>query len=580
MDKKTLPLVIVLVAAVIFFWPIMEQLGLSTPVDRPVTQETTPADVPNTGSETDGFAVTADQSAGEMALQAEEAESTRSSSELQQSAIADTIGVDTVTITTNKYTVLLTSKGGGPISMLLNEHSYRDGDPVQMLPEAVLATPEVEFAGGTFSASRLYYNSSKATGNYDVRHEPFDISYRYFSPDGGEIVKSYRFYPDAYHFDLSVEVNQADQLGFEREYRLVWNTPLTPTEPQLNIDYEAMQAVAMMADSRETLDDFEDNRLHQSLDGDAAWAGVRSKYFAAVLIPLGRQAAGVFADGEKRSISTPDGSVDQLKITAGLEMEFEVINSVADSFRVFVGPLDYPLMTEYDVGLEDVLGIGTMPIVGWLVKIFAVPIMWILPKMYSVVPNYGLVIILFALLVKIITLPLSMKSFKSMQAMKDLGPKIEELKKKHKKNPQALNQETMKMYKKHGVNPISGCLPMLPQMPLFIALFAVFRETILLRDAPFVWFITDLSRGATGFTDPYILLVVLMVVGQFASQKLTMGSTTQQNKMIGYLMPLFFGFLFYKFAAGLVLYWTCFSIFALLDYVLFKRKKNPEVKTA
>jgi len=580
LDKKTLPLVIVLVAAIIFFWPIMEQLGLSTPVDTPVSQESTPVDAPIRDSKLDGFAVSADKSLGESALRVDEAVSTRDSDELQPSGSADTIAVDTVTITTDKYTILLTSKGGGPISMLLNEHSYRDGELIQMLPEAVLVTPEVEFAGGTFSASRLYYQSSQAAGNYDVRHETFDISYRYFSPNGGEIVKSYRFYPDTYHFDLTVEVNQADLLGFEREYRLAWNTPLAPTEPQLTKDYDAMQAVAMMAGSRETLDDFDDNRLHQSLEGDAAWAGVRSKYFAAVLIPLSRQAAGVFAEGEKHSISTPDGSIEELRIMAGLQIEFDVVNSVADSFRVFVGPLDYPLMSEYEVGLEDVLGIGTMPVVGWLVKIFAVPIMWILPKMYSVVPNYGLVIILFALLVKIITLPLSMKSFRSMQAMKDLGPKIEELKKKHKKNPQALNQETMKMYKKHGVNPISGCLPMIPQMPLFIALFAVFRETILLRDAPFVWFITDLSRGASGFTDPYILLVVLMVVGQFASQKLTMGGSTQQNKMIGYLMPLFFGFLFYKFAAGLVLYWTCFSIFALLDYVLFKRKKNPEVKTA
>jgi YidC/Oxa1 family membrane protein insertase len=137
----------------------------------------------------------------------------------------------------------------------------------------------------------------------------------------------------------------------------------------------------------------------------------------------------------------------------------------------------------------------------------------------------------------------------------------------------------MKLYKKHGVSPISGCLPMLPQMPLFFALFSVFRSTILLRDAPFVWFISDLSRGATSFTDPYIVLVVIMIVAQFLSQKLTM-PTTQSNKMMIYMMPLFMGFIFYKFAAGLVLYWICFSVFSLLDYVLFKRKKNAEVMTA
>jgi YidC/Oxa1 family membrane protein insertase len=235
-------------------------------------------------------------------------------------------------------------------------------------------------------------------------------------------------------------------------------------------------------------------------------------------------------------------------------------------------------MASYDVELEDMLGIGTTPYVGWIIKPFALAIIWLLPKMHDVIPNYGVVIIIFALLVKLITLPLSLKSFKSMQAMKDLQPKIEELKKKHKNNPQAMNQEMMKMYKEHGVNPMSGCLPILPQMPLFFALFSVFRSTILLRNAPFVWFIDDLSRGASSFTDPYIILVVIMIAAQFVSQKFTM-ATSQQNKVLLYIMPLFMGFIFHSFAAGLVLYWTCFSLFSLLDYLIFKRPKNQAVQT-
>ena len=260
-------------------------------------------------------------------------------------------------------------------------------------------------------------------------------------------------------------------------------------------------------------------------------------------------------------------------------MAFANVTSVADTFTVFVGPLDYSIMSSYDVDLEDMLDIGTTPFIGWIIKPFAIAVIWLLPKMYSVVSNYGVVIILFALLVKVVTLPLSLKSFKSMSAMKELQPKIEELKKKHKKNPQALNAEMMKMYKAHGVNPMSGCLPMLPQMPLFFALFSVFRSTILLRDAPFVWFITDLSRGATGLTDPYIILVVIMVGTQFISQKFTMPST-QQNKIFLYIFPLFMGWLLYRFPAGLVVYWTCFSVFSLLDYIVFKRGKASKAKAA
>jgi len=369
-------------------------------------------------------------------------------------------------------------------------------------------------------------------------------------------------------------------MGFERDYRLGWNSPLEPTEPDLLDDWTSMQAAAMMAGSRVTLDDFNDGVLRQSVDGQVSWLGVRSKYFARVLIPRSRPAEGAYADGRKQDVMKPDGGMlEEKRITAGLKMPFAAAYQVVDSFTVFVGPLDYMMMSEYDVGLQDMLDIGTTPYVGWIIKPFALGIMWILPILYKVVPNYGLVIILFALMVKIITLPLSMRSFKSMQAMKELQPKVEDLKKRYPKDPTRLNQEMMKLYKTHGVNPISGCLPMLPQMPLFFALFSVFRSTILLRDAPFVWFINDLSRGAQSLTDPYIILVILMIAAQYLSQHLTM-SGTQQNKMFLYVMPLLMGFIFYRFAAGLVLYWTSFSLLSMLDYVLFRRSKNTQVKTA
>jgi len=470
----------------------------------------------------------------------------------------------------------MSNDGGGPKSILLKEFHYKDTADIEMLPESEQATPDALFAGQTFSSSTLRYSGSKPSGQYDAVSSNFEIEYRYDHPRGGTIIKRYLFYPDAYHFDLVLEIRQPSTMGLERSYQMIWNTPLGVTEEQAKIDYEAMEAVAMMSGSRERLDDFVDGRLNQSLTGYTEWAGVRSKYFAAVLIPRERQGDAAVARGFKREVTTADGStIEQRSIVGGLEMPFANIAAVHDSFTVFVGPLDYSLMADYDVGLEDMLDIGTTPFVGWMIKPFAIAIIWLLPRMYDLTPNFGIVIILFALLVKIITLPLSMKSFKSMNAMKELQPKMEELKTKYKKDPQAMQRETMKLYREHGVNPISGCLPMLPQMPLFFAMFSVFRSTILLRHAPFVWYIDDLSRGASGFTDPYIALVVIMILAQFISQKLTMAST-QQNKALLMLMPLFMGFLFYQLSAGLILYWTCFSAFSLLDYAIFKRNKSKE----
>ncbi len=568
MDKKTIPLVILLIVIVIAYWPLMDFLGL-TPKPKP---EPAPTEIPDTTLQ---YTDTKPQQQVPQQLNYLNETATAPLTQI----IPDSLPADTITIETNKYLVTLTSLGGGPVSILLKEYFYRTGERIEMIPEAGTPAIDAVFGGGTFNTSRLPFTSSLAAGRYDARTQPVTVTYSYDRGDGARIVRRLTFFPDDYHYNLAFEVYGREKFGFERLYNLVWENPLDVTEPNIAEDYQSMEVVAMMSGSREKLDDFKDDRLNQSLSGYTTWAGVRSKYFAAVMIPLNREADGVFGRGFKTKINTPDGKIEKRQLTVGLDMPFATVSSFADTFTVFVGPLDYPLMSEYNVDLEDMLDIGTTPVVGWIIKPFAIAVMWILPRMYSVIPNYGLVIIIFALLVKFITLPLSMKSFKSMNAMKELQPKIEELKKKHKKDPQALNQEMMKLYKKHGVNPMSGCLPILLQMPLFFALFSVFRSTILLRDAPFVWFINDLSRGAQSFTDPYIILVLLMIATQFISQKLTMPST-QQNKALLYIMPLFMGFIFYKFAAGLVLYWTCFSAFSLIDYFLFKRKKNLEIKTA
>ncbi|MFH1373841.1 MAG: membrane protein insertase YidC [bacterium] len=575
-DKKTLPIIIILGLLILFYFPIMEFLGIYEPA-KP-DQATGEKSVATADSAAPG---TWQQPSVDSVWEPVDQPSEVATTPIDTVATENLID-DTIIVKTNMFTAVLTSFGGGLRSLELAEYAYRDGRPIQMLPESQHATPEATFAGGTFSTSQVSFSCDHEAGIYDATGEPLDLVYTYGTAELGMIVRKYRFYPDDYHFDLILETTNASRLGFERQYRLVWNTPLGVTEPQANSDYETMEALAMQGGSRVTLDDYEDDRLNQSVEGYTSWAGVRSKYFAAVLIPHNRVGVGVVAQGEKRQVTTPDGGIEQRRITAGISMEFASVVDVSDSFAVFVGPLDYTLMSKYHVDLEDMLGIGTTPFIGWLIKPFALGIIWLLPRMYELTPNYGVVIILFALLVKLITLPLSMKSFQSMNAMKELQPKMEELKKKHKKNPQALNAEMMKLYKSHGVNPMSGCLPMLPQMPLFFALFSVFRSTILLRDAPFIWFINDLSCGATSLTDPYIILVVLMVGTQFISQRFTMASTTQQNKILMYVFPFFMGWLLYKFPAGLVLYWTCFSMFALVDYLLFKRKKkkNEQVKTA
>jgi YidC/Oxa1 family membrane protein insertase len=570
-DKKTIIILVPLVLAIIFYWQILEFLGVVKPK---------PAAPPKATADT--IQVKTDSAKPATAAPVVPIDTTVASVAAPVNLLApsDTIKPESLTVRTKVYTAILSSVGGGPVSLKLNEFKMRDGSPIEILVDNKSATPEVTFAGGTVSSSKFGYKCSLPAGTVDATSRTIDVSYTYTSPEGGQLIRSYRFYPDSTHYNFVVEVRNREQLGFDRHYSLVWNNPLGVTEPQPSTDYDAMEAVAMMAGSCEKLTDFKNNKLNQSLTGTTTWAAVRNKYFAAVMIPLNKTADGATATGQEiPRVSAEFGKYLEKQFNIGLDLPIAGAAAFADTFNIFVGPLDYTLLADYNNGMQDILGIGTTPYVGWIIKPFAIGVIWLLPRMFGLFHNYGLVIILFALLVKLITLPLSLKSMRSMNAMKELQPKIEELKKRLKNKPQDLNAETMRLYKEHGVNPLSGCFPMLAQMPLFFALFSVFRSTILLRNAPFVWFITDLSRGAVGLLDPYMSLVVLMVVFQFVSQILSMPSN-QQNKFMYYLMPLIFAVFFYKLAAGLVLYWTCFSLFTIGDYYIFRRqKKNEEVKT-
>ncbi len=571
MDKKTILLLIPIVLVIIFYWQILEFLGLYTPAPPVQTgkTDTTQVSTPPDSQLPVVLAPAAVQPVLDTTLAAAPVDTT-------------TVSVDTVVITTKRYIATLITKGGGPISIKLEDYHYHDDrGNIEMVPFPAEVTPALAFSSGTFQTGSLPFVSSLSPGHYNASTAPVDVVYTYTNPQGGQIVKSYRFYPDDYHYDLTVGVNRREALGFERQYELMWNTPLGATEPDLKSDYLEMKGVARMGEDFRKLEKFEGNTLNMQESGTTAWAGVRSKYFTAVLIPMNKPADGVSATGSQQAATGPHGTYEKRDVHVGIEMPLAATSTFTDTVRVFVGPLDYTLMARYGKGLQDILDIGTTPVVGWIIKIFAVPIIWLLPKIYAVIPNYGFVIIIFALLVKLITLPLSLKSVKSMAGLKEIQPKMEELKVKHKNNPQALNAEMMKLYKQAGVNPVSGCLPILLQMPLFFAMFAVFRSTVLLRKAPFIGFVDDLSRGATGLTDPYIILVLLMVGSQFVSQMFTMASS-QQNKMMMYILPLVMGFFFYTAPAGLVIYWTCFSILSLVDYYLFRRNQplNPQIKTA
>jgi len=194
---------------------------------------------------------------------------------------------------------------------------------------------------------------------------------------------------------------------------------------------------------------------------------------------------------------------------------------------------------------------------------------------YGFVPNYGIVIIIVSVLIKLVFFPLTRSSLKSMSAMKRVQPELDALKKKHKGDPKKMNQLQMELFKKHKVNPMGGCLPILVQMPMFFALYNVMVESVQLRRAPFVGWIGDLSAPDTLFsmgTFPIHVLPLIMAATQLAQP--TMGpSTDSRQQMMKYMMPIFMLVIFYGLPSGLVLYWTVNNVLTALQQYLMNRSE-------
>ena len=579
MDKQTIILVVGLGILVVFWIPIMTFLGFMEP-SKPQAQH------PEEASQQ--AQPGADTSGRPEANQAEPSPSSPSKMPARDTALVANIDQpepfanvvpETLFVETSVWSMIMVTTGGGPVSLKLKEYSYYHSDSlVQMLPDCQAPVPEFIFNNGNFRANRLVYQAQPGPGTYQVTNSPLEITFRHVADHGGSITKTYRFYPDRYDYDLIISGDNIQPFNFDNEFSLNWENSFTPTEPNEEDDYNNFWAMAQMGTEREKYDDYDDNQFSLTHDGETRWVAKRTKFFSAVLVPNSDYGTAAIASGRRYPVTIGGESVQARSLEIGLKMALPYAASFIDSFSVYVGPVDYERLNAFNPEVSDLLDIGTTPYIGWIVKIFAIPIMWLLPRMYDIIPNYGFVIILFAMAIKLLTLPLSKKMVHSMSAMRDLQPKMEELKKKHKNNPQALNREMMKLYKEAGVNPLSGCLPYLPQLPLFFALFAVFRSTILLRQAPFILWWDDLSRGAQSVTDPYIILVLLMVVLMFVQQKMTM--TDPKNKALIYLMPLIFGFFFYRASAGLVLYWTSFSLFSWIEQLVFKRPTVTAPATA
>jgi len=314
-------------------------------------------------------------------------------------------------------------------------------------------------------------------------------------------------------------------------------------------------------------------------DISAGWIAVKNQYFTMVLSPTTNVTGATYGIVDL----TPTGKVP---VVRGLVAAADVPaikgtdGSVSCPFTWYAGPKDYNRLVALGKHQEELMDFGTP--MDFYSGLFGVMLLHSLNFFYGLIPNYGVAIILVTIALKIVFWPIQAKSIRSMKDMQKFQPLMNKLREKYKDDPQKLNTEMMKLYKEHKINPFSGCLPVLVQLPVLVAFYRVLLNAIALRGASFMW-IHDLSQPDTiavvaGL--PINPLPIFMTAGTFMQQKMTpTGGDPQQQKMMMF-MPFMMLFFFYKLAAGLTLYYTLQQALSVLQQWRSMRHKRAEASAA
>lgn len=365
-----------------------------------------------------------------------------------------------------------------------------------------------------------------------------------------KIEKIFTFNPDNFTIGLEVKIYNLTDAPLIQIPKLSWQQYVDPQHEDDSYGHEGPVVSVAKSIERQEVKKLNNERM---LGPNVLWAGFESKYFIAAFIP------------ENPSLTSVNMNRDTSNmVTVGMKGQKEIIpgrQSGIISYSLYLGPKDHGLLQAQNVGLEDSIDFGS-----WL-KWLAIPFLLILNFLYAFVHNYGIAIIILTTLVKIIFWPLGNLSYKSMREMQKIQPKITALKEKYKNDQTKIGQETMALYRAHKINPLSGCLPMLIQIPVFFGLYKALLYSIELRHSPFFWWIQDLSAK-----DPYYITPIIMGMTQFVQQKMTpaMGDPMQAKIML--LMPLILTFFFLNFPAGLVIYWLFNNILSIGQQFYINKK--------
>ena len=486
----------------------------------------------------------------------------------------------TLTVDGGSYVAKINNVAGGSIvSFDLKKHLKSSEESLNLIDNQNSKNLVVSFINQSGEIVVLDEPWSIVSGGSAVLSEENSASSMVFETSymGKPITKKLIFYYNSYEVDVHVSLREIKESSLDEKYVLSWVGGLP--EHEGSQDAMFMESLVSQAGSIEsfrvgaagffgssnTKNIDEENKKYVGL---VDFAGYRTKYFGVFFVPEKSDIVEVY-----KYPSTNRAGVD-INISQGINLEKN---------KLYLGPLDYSSVEALGVGLEEkILGWQWLSSVSWLV--YSIMIL-----LYGLIPNYGVVVVLFAILIKLVTYPLMAKQLRSSKKMQEISPLMNNIKTKYKNNPTLQQQKMAALFQEHKINPLAGCLPLLIQMPVLMSVFMVFRNTIEFRGESFFLWINDLSAADTLFNlggVPVNVLPFLMSASMYYTMKLSSASqpaggdpaqeATQQ--MMKYMFPGMMFFLFYSFPSGLNLYYLCFNVMQIVQQKIINNEKPETIR--
>lgn len=494
-----------------------------------------------------------------------------------------------ITLSNPQLTLTFSTRGGRLAQAVLNEYSTYDSLPLMLFNQENNAYGFIfKTQGRTIDTDELYFVPELSADNRTLSMKlPFE--------NGSSFEIRYTLPAEGYMLDMQLYQNGMEQILPRNtvDLDMYWNQKLRRQE-QGRMFEERNSALyyKFLGSDVERLSETKDE--HESLSTGLQWIGFKNQFFSSVLI-----ADHKFNGARLESTVLPEDNHYLKNYKAETTIDYDPMTAEGPSFRFFLGPNLYPLLKSYDKGLDsdDKLQLPKLIPLGykffrWINTGIIIPIFTFLGKYFT---NYGVIILLMTLIIKAVLMPLTFKSYMSSARMRVLKPQVEEINAKYPGQEKALDRQraTMELYRNAGVNPMSGCLPLLLQMPILLAMFAFFPSSIELRQQPFLW-ADDLSSYDAIFSwnayipiiTPYFgnhisLFCLLMTITNILYTKINMDSTGGGQQMPGmklmmYLMPLMFLFIFNNYASGLSYYYFVSLLITIIQTYIFRKCINEE----